>query len=425
MYLTLEAYEELTNESTSHRILVKEQREKNETIECKLARKGQDLLELTSNFDTLRKDSETTKGVLDSTKSLLEETTALLANTRRMLNEETFVRQQHECTEQQLTNLNQQLVTTLGDSITDNTGLYSKLRRRSELHAQSREQYRGTQRDVVETTTLVEGRLAEFQTEQQGLVDTLSGRVHAFVKHELDELNAAITDLENKSIAFERWHKEVAAQTTLNKSELNLVLDSVTTLMKGLKKKVGAGLNDLSVAARCISEGIMTGVETFDMQLQSSYSNLVMDCKTTFDGMSKEVSEQREEMQRLRDEMAEANQQLEQSQSRSVDTLSNLVDEERTVRYRENKDLMQRIQDLLAANVQQQELRIGAIAQISAQLRSAGQSHSAAGASFADCSEQLAERSRNFSNRLTNSQDTMQTRIQSGSAVSSAPFMNR
>jgi kinesin family protein 11 len=418
VYLTHEAYEELTNGSESNRILVKEQREKIETIQCKLARKGQDLLDLTSSFDLLKKDSEATKGVLDSTKLLLENTEVALADTRRMLNDETSVRQQ-------LTSLNSELVTTLGQSIADNTGLRLKLRRQSELHAQNREHYGGTQRDVVDITTLVEGRLADFRTEQQGLVDGLSGRMDAFVKHELDELNAARADLEKRNTVFEQSHKEVAAQTAQSKNELNQVLGEVRTLREELEEKVGAGLSDLGVAARRILEGIMVEVETFHRQLHLSYSNLGMDFKTTFDDMSKEINEQREEMQRLRDEMAEANQQLERSQSRSADTLSDLVDMERIARDQESKDMMQRIQQLVEANLQQQELRIGAIAEVSTQLRSAGQSHSAAGTSFAYGSGQLAERSRTFSDRLNKSGDTMKTRIQSDYAVSCPPPMKR
>ncbi|KAI5927952.1 P-loop containing nucleoside triphosphate hydrolase protein [Camillea tinctor] len=419
VYLTHEAYEKLMNESESDRILVKEQREKMETIEYKLARKGQDLLELTSNFDMLKKDSETTKGVLDSTKSLLEQTNATLARTRRMLDDETFLRQQHERTEQHLTSLNRELVTTLGQCTTDNTALHLKLRRRSELHAQNKERYGGMQLDVVDTTTFVEGRLAKFQTEQQGLVNALSRRMHAFVKHELDRLDEARADLEKKSTAFERSHREVATQSTQSKNELGEVLDEVKTLREELKEKIGAGLNDLGEAATRISEGIMAEVETFHTQLDLSYSNLGMDFRTAFDDISKEISEQREEMQRLRDEMAEANRQLQRSQSQSVDTLSDLVDKERTIREQENTDLMLRIQNLVEAKVQQQEQRMGMIANISAQLRSAGQSHSAAGDSFADGSEQLAERSRSFSDRLIKSRDMIKTRIQSDYATAS------
>ncbi|KAI1771878.1 P-loop containing nucleoside triphosphate hydrolase protein [Hypoxylon cercidicola] len=386
VYLTHEAYEKLMNESESNRILVKEQREKIETIECKLVRKGQDLLELTSNFDMLKKDSETTKGVLDSTKSLLEQTNAVLTRTRRMLDDETFVRQQHERTEQQLTSLNREL-------------------------------YGGMQLDVVDTTTLIESRLAKFQTEQQGLINALSRRMDTFVKHELDGFDTARADLEKKSTAFERSCREVTAQTTQSKNELSEVLAEVKTLREELKEKIGAGFSDLGEAAIRISEGIMAEVETFHTQLDLSYSNLGMDFRTAFDDISKEISEQRKEMQRLRDEMAEANRQLQRSQSQSVDSLSDLVDKERTLREQENTDLMLRIQNLVEANVQQQQRRIGVIANIPAQLRSAGQSHSAAADSFADGSEQLAERSRSFSDRLNKSRDMMKTRIQSKCAT--------
>jgi hypothetical protein len=98
---------------------------------------------------------------------------------------------------------------------------------------------------------------------------------------------------------------------------------------------------------------------------------------------------------------------------------------ERIARDQESKDMMQRIQQLVEANLQQQELRIGAIAEVSTQLRSAGQSHSAAGTSFAYGSGQLAERSRTFSDRLNKSGDTMKTRIQSDYAVSCPPPMKR
>lgn len=169
----------------------------------------------------MKKDSEATKGILESTKSLQGKTEAALAHTKRMLNEETFVRQQHERTEEQLIRLNRELVKTLDQSATDNTGLHLNLRRRSELHAENRERYGGTQRDVVDITTLVEGRLAQFQTEKQGFMDALSGRMHAFVKQELDEFNAARADLQKKRLAFERSHKEVAAQTTQTNNKLN------------------------------------------------------------------------------------------------------------------------------------------------------------------------------------------------------------
>lgn len=90
-------------------------------------------------------------------------------------------------------------------------------------------------------------------------------------------------------------------QTTQNKNEPNKVLDEVKTIGEEVKENMVEGLNDLGVAARRKSEGVMAEVETFHTLLYSSYSNLGKDFKTTFNNMLKEISEQRDEIQRLRD----------------------------------------------------------------------------------------------------------------------------
>ncbi|KAJ4286972.1 Kinesin- motor protein [Kalmusia sp. IMI 367209] len=307
VYLTHGAYEELTKESETSKISIKEQRETIETTERKLARKKQDLLELTSSFGMLKKNSEDTKGRLGNTKSLLERTEVALANARRMLADEKSARQQHEHTEQQLTILNGGLVTELDQLRADNTGLHSNLRLRSEQHAQNQERHGKTQRDVVDISTHVEGRLAEFQKEQQVIVEALSERVYASVKHELDELNAVRVGLVEKSIVFTQSHTKVMAQTRQSKDELNHVLEEVKTLRGMLEEKVGAGLSDLGVAARRILEGITAEVTTFGKQLHWSLASLSMIFKKTINGISKEMNDQRDEIRRLRDEMARAN----------------------------------------------------------------------------------------------------------------------
>ncbi|TQS33423.1 hypothetical protein Golomagni_06234, partial [Golovinomyces magnicellulatus] len=415
VYLTQEAHDKLMTESESDRILLKEQGEKIQTIESKLTRKGQDLLDLATNFEKLKKQNETTDGTLLATKSLLENSNKELSHTKRMLEDETLARQQHERTEQQLMILNSELETKLDQSTLDNAALHLKLGQRSELHARNREQYGKTQLDVLHTATLVESQLAEFQKEQQEHVDALSTRMHDFVQHELSELHAATADLEKTSKEFERSHKEVSAQTSEGRAELDKLLENVKKLKEDLKQKVGTGLDKFNEAASRISEGITTEVETFQTELVSSYSDLGVDLKTAFDEILKESSEQREEMQKLRNEMTVANQELRQTQSQSVDSLSDLVDKERAARDQENKDLMQRIQELVEANMHQQELRMGAVVTISAKLKSAEQSHSAAGDLFASGSEKLAERSNTFSNKLTETRDTMETRVQSDS----------
>src|SRR5579862_8952206 len=72
VYLSVENYEELTEESESRRILSEEQRAKIETMEINLRNKVQELFSITSNFNNLKKDNEATKAILDQTKGVLE-----------------------------------------------------------------------------------------------------------------------------------------------------------------------------------------------------------------------------------------------------------------------------------------------------------------------------------------------------------------
>lgn len=418
VYLVPEAYEELLNEAESRKTLVKEQRDKIETIEGKLARKDQDLLELTSKFDLLKKDSESTMVSLNSTKSLLETTNDALADTRRMLNHEIHIRQQYELTEQRLTSLNRELLSTLSKSTGDVQNLHTALERQSKLRERNEDQFGETQRDVMESTTVIESRLAELLTEQQSFVDALTGRMGEFLKCELDRLKTAGTDLEEKSTTFETLQTEMSAQTTQSQKELKKELDRVLKLEEEVKEKHEAGLNDLGKALSRVVEDIMAEIQTFNTHLQFSYSNLSANFRKVFDDLSKDFSEQREQTHWLQNEMAEANRQLEESQSRSVNTISELVEKERTVSSQENKDLVERIQKLLEANMQRQELRIGAIADVSLQLRCAQQSHSAASVSFIDGKKKLAEQSSGFSSKLKKSCDTLETHIQDDYVVS-------
>ena len=339
---TQQRNEQLINESELHRILLKEQRGKIEMIESRL--------ELMGNFDILKKDSEATKGILDRITSMLEDTKAELAHMRRMLDEEALARQQHERTEEQLTSLNHELLATLGQLTNDNKGVHLKLQRRLGPHAENRADYIGTRQDVVDITSLVKRRLDNFREEQQLHVDAFSEHMHAFTKHELDKLDAARADLGGGSTACERSHGELAVQTAQSKEDLNQVLNRVKAFKEEIEKKLGEGLNDLGAAVRRISEGIMAGVEIFQDELPLSCSNFTMDLKTTFDDMSREINEQREEMQRLRDEVAKVNQQLQQSQPHSVNTLLDPVDQERTVGDRGNKDLTKRTEKLFEDN---------------------------------------------------------------------------
>ena len=272
VYLTQESYEEITTESESRRILSEEQRDKLETMEVNLRNKVQELFSLTSNFNNLKKDNEATKMVLDGTKSLLEKTEVVLAHTRQNLAEETLLRKAHEKTEEDLTNIGQDLIATLGKTTSDIGGLHSKIRRKSDLQSMNRKNWTSSQSQVSDTTQIVEDRIGEFQARQEQLITRLSSRMQSFVHDELEKLGSSQTFLKEKMKSFESSEKEVNEQTAKARDDMNEVLEEIKTLREDVKQKVGAGLNDLSAAAQKISAGIVAELEAFHTQVRSIIS---------------------------------------------------------------------------------------------------------------------------------------------------------
>jgi len=278
VYLTQETYEEITGESESRRILAEEQRDKIETMEVNLRNKVQELFSLTSNFNILKKDNETTKMVLDGTKGLLEKTEVVLSHTKQSLAEETVLRKAHEKTEENLVNVGVDLISTLGKTTTDIGGLHSKLRRRSNLQTVNRQNWTASQAQVSDTTRLVEERLDGFQAQQEHLVASLTVRMQGFVQDELQKLQVSQSFLQDKMQAFEKSQKEVNEQTARSRDDMNEVLEEIKSLREDVKQKVGAGLNELSIAAERISAGIVTELDAFHAQV--SMARLPILCKT-------------------------------------------------------------------------------------------------------------------------------------------------
>jgi kinesin family protein 11 len=268
VYLTQESYEEIKTESESRRILSEEQRDKIETMEINLRNKVQELFSITTNFNTLKKDNEQTRLTLEGTKGILEKTEIVLEHTRQNLAEETTLRKAHQKTEDDLAGIGYDMISTLGKTTSDIDGLRSKIRRKSDLQSQNRQNWASSQNHVVDTTSLVESRIEQFQAQQDRLVDSLSTRMQAFVKDELDKLGASQSFLEEKMQAFGNSEKEVNEQTAQARDDMNEVLEEIRTLREEVKQKVGAGLNELSAAAEKISANIMTELDAFHTQVR-------------------------------------------------------------------------------------------------------------------------------------------------------------
>ncbi|KAF2271065.1 kinesin-domain-containing protein [Lojkania enalia] len=412
VYLTQETYEEVITESESRRILSEEQRDKIETMEINLRNKVQELFSLTTNFTNLKKDHEQTRLTLEGTKGILEKTEVVLEHTRENLAEETMLRKAHQKTEGELTDIGRDMISTLGKTTSDIDGLRSKIRRKSDLQSQNRQKWASSRSRVLDTTRVVEDRIEQFQSQQERMMGSLSVRMQAFVKDELDKLGASQAFLQEKMKAFETSEYEVYDQTVKARDDMDEVLEEIKTLREDVKQKVGAGLNELSAAAENISANIMTELDAFHTQLHMSYSSLGRDFKGTFDDFAKHLVEQQTENDRLHQEILKANAALVEANKVAQGTLITFVDEEKQKSANERQSLLAQITSLINASAEAQEQRLND------RLLGVGEDISAANAAFetkqgaySDGMNAWSDKSKDILAGVAKSRDAVKTKI--------------
>ena len=75
------------------------------------------------------------KQLLNNTKDILKKIEVVLESTRQNLAEETILRKAHQATEEQLNNIDKELILMLKRTVDDIGGLYSKIKRKSNLQS--------------------------------------------------------------------------------------------------------------------------------------------------------------------------------------------------------------------------------------------------------------------------------------------------
>lgn len=358
VYLTAENYEQITTESESRKILSEEQRDKIEMMEATLKNKAQDLFALTSSFNNLKKDNESTKVALDGAQDVLEKTEIALEHTRRSLAEEQVLREAHQQTEQQLTKTGHELISTLGQTTADISNLHSKLRRRSDLQSLNRSSWTSSQAQVADSTQLVEERLSSFEMQQQALLSQVANKMASFVQSELLKTAESQSLLSEKSTAFVQSSEEVNAQAVTARDGMGMVLEEIKILRDHLKEKVGEGLGGLTAAAQQISAGILVELEAFHVSLHSSYTTLGKDLKGVFDDLSKSLRSQQEEAASLRTELAEAGAALTLANNAASSRIAAVLAEEKTRAGQDRAELITQMTALVGCYGLKQENRL-------------------------------------------------------------------
>ncbi|KAG5990635.1 hypothetical protein E4U54_004055, partial [Claviceps lovelessii] len=266
VYLSNDAYEELTAQSETRRIVMEEQIAKIETLETNLRNKVHELFAMNSSFMGLKKDHEGTKAQLDNTKGLLDQTDIVLSATRRTLAEETQLRKAHEKTEEKLTEIGGQLIDKLHKTVHDVTGLRAKNKRKSDLQSLNRATWGTSQAQVGDVTSMVERRVLEFQEEQQGHIASISRRMSSFVAEELQTLVSTQTFLDEHLAVFAESKKQLLEQKQQSKEDMDEVLDEIRVVRDTVKEKVGERLQIMSHAAEKISGDILQEMVVFHTQ---------------------------------------------------------------------------------------------------------------------------------------------------------------
>lgn len=358
VYLSNDAYEELTVQNESRRILTEEQAAKIETLENNLRNKVQELFSLTSSFVGLKKDHEGTLGQLDDTKGVLEQTEIVLAATRKGLAEETHIRKAHQATEQRLTAVSNELLNYLGRTVNDVDGLHAKNQRKSDLHDFNRETWGIAQAHVTDITEMVESRIAQFRKGQEDHISNISGRMQDFVQEELEKLTSTQNFLDENLALFTESKQHLLERKQQSKEEMDSVLEEIKVVRDNVKQRVGESLQAIAGAAEKIAGDVLSELSTFHNQLHTSYSSLGKEFKGIFEELLGNISAQKAESDRLRQELEAATQTIVESNESVSDRIQEVLEEERKQAAIERQQLLSQITRLINSQAQLQESRL-------------------------------------------------------------------
>ncbi|KAJ5778738.1 hypothetical protein N7520_001984 [Penicillium odoratum] len=358
VYMTPEAYEEMTMESESRRIVNGEQRAKIESMESSLRHKVQELFALTGNFNTLKGDNESTQNKLRTTRGALDETARNLKNVSEKLEEEMTVRRAHQLTEKRLREIGTDILAMLDSTVDDVYGLHAKIDRKDDLETDNRHTWQTSTGQVCTVTEKIDARMENFQAQHAQLLESISTRIHEFIGSELGAVQAARSQLQEYDSTFDKVAAEAKIQTSGAHDEMNEVLEEIKVLREDVKTKVGEGLNGLSAAAARISEEVIGEFSQFHLQLHSSYSALGKDFKSMFDTMASHLEQQKNEVHRLRVELQESNRQAVEANRKASSSLAQVMEEEQACAQDERDNLMSQIRSLLEDSSQRQSARL-------------------------------------------------------------------
>lgn len=419
VHLTNEAYEEMTVQNESRRILTEEQAARIGTLESNLRHKVQELFSLTSSFMGLKKEHEGTKLQLEETQGVLDQTELVLAATRKTLAEETRIRMAHQETEEKLTTMGGELICTLQKTIGDVGGLRAKNKRKSDLQDLNRSTWVMSQAQVADVTEVVQERVQDFRRAQEHHISSVSQRMKTFVKEELQHLTSTQTFLDENLQNFESSRDDLLEQKERSKEEMDNVLEEIKAVRDNIKERVGESLGAIAAAAERIAADVLSELDTFHNHLHTSYSSMGQDLKSIFEEMLRHLSVQRSESDSLRRQLETASQSMVQTNESVAVQIQEVVAEERQQAAEDRQKLLLQISGLINAHADQQENRLaGKASKIQERVNAAKNAFEGQLTSYSTGMDAWCSNEEELVQDVTKSRDTLKTKLKEDWTVS-------
>ncbi|KAI5296274.1 kinesin motor protein cin8 [Ascosphaera acerosa] len=358
VYLPNQQYEELTMESESRRILTEEQRAKIESMETSLRNKLHELMHVTGNFNSLKKDHEETKKQLKGTDDLLQQTDIILTQTKRELEEEMLVRQAHAKTEEELRAVGSELISQLKTQGQDVEGLLAKIVRKEHIDEQNQAIWQRRSTEITEVSGTMSSRIDSFKSQQTGAMQALHDRLQSFITRELEQLDMGQNATRTAAEQFEGAANRAEEESERSRDSVNIAIAGISDVREDINAKIGTSLGGLTGAAGRIADQLTTELTTLSQHLNQSYTDLNDNLLTAMHKLSSDLTEQRQEAQQLREELKHANARARKAEAAAKAQVQQLLEREARVSEAERISLLNSIRDLIAQHDEQRAERV-------------------------------------------------------------------
>ncbi|KAI5291825.1 kinesin motor protein cin8 [Ascosphaera aggregata] len=358
VYLPNMQYEELTMESESRRILTEEQRARIETMEVSLKNKLQELLNVTGNFNSLKKEHEETKRELRGTGDLLKQTDIILERTKKELDEEVLVRQAHEKTETELRGIGTDLISGLKEKQSDVQGLFEKIERKDTLEQQNHSTWTRGRETALEVIGTVDGMMEGFEAQQSSALQQFQAKLEGYISNELSRLTISQGTAGNSESGFDGNVNGTKEENARCRDQMNEVIEGIKDIREDVKEKINDGLSGLTAAAGRISGEVIKEVVDFSDLLKKSYQQIGENHNKAMKKLTSELEEQREETTKLREELRNANARAKKAEEDAKAKVKKLLEDEKESSNAERLALLGSIREMIEQQNEKRTKRI-------------------------------------------------------------------